>query len=181
MIRVVTTDKLDHADMAFLTATLYRAFGLGTEHAGDRPLPRDAATDDGRLDAVKFLQEVAPVRTFADDKVLYITSAPLALPPGPLGEPPCWGFAQYGGERAVISTSRLPERGVTEASIEAWRRRLARESIHAIGHLWDLHHCYDAKCAMHPSWSPSLPANPEMDLDTFCREKSERRIRLAKT
>jgi len=181
VIRVVTTDKLDHADMAFLTATLYRAFGLGTEHAGDRPLPRDAATDDGRLDAVKFLQEVAPVRTFADDKVLYITSAPLALPPGPLGEPPCWGFAQYGGERAVISTSRLPERGVTEASIEAWRRRLARESIHAIGHLWDLHHCYDAKCAMHPSWSPSLPANPEMDLDTFCREKSERRIRLAKT
>jgi len=181
VIRVVTTDKLDHADMAFLTATLYRAFGLGTEHAGDRPLPRDAATDDGRLDAMKFLQEVAPVRTFADDKVLYITSAPLALPPGPLGEPPCWGFAQYGGERAVISTSRLPERGVTEASIEAWRRRLAREAIHAIGHLWDLHHCYDAKCAMHPSWSPSLPANPEMDLDTFCREKSERRIRLAKT
>jgi archaemetzincin len=181
VIRIVTTDKLDPGDMAFLTATLYRAFGLGTEHAGDRPLPRDAATDDGRLDAVKFLQEVAPVRTFADDKVLYITSAPLALPPGPLGEPPCWGFAQYGGERAVISTSRLPERGVTEASIEAWRRRLARESIHAIGHLWDLHHCYDAKCAMHPSWSPSLPANPEMDLDTFCREKSERRIRLAKT
>ncbi|WP_242354874.1 hypothetical protein [Anaeromyxobacter sp. SG64] len=181
MIRVVTLEKIDPADMAFLTATLYRAFGLGTEHAGDRPVPRDAETDDGRLDAVKFLQDVAPVRTFADDKVLYITGAPLALPPGPLGEPPCWGFSQYGGERAVITTSKLPERGVTEASIETWRRRLAREAIHAIGHLWDLHHCYDAKCAMHPSWSPALPANPEMDLDTFCREKSERRIRLAKT
>ncbi len=181
MIRVVTLEKIDPADMAFLTATLYRAFGLGTEHAGDRPVPRDAEMDDGRLDAVKFLQDVAPVRTFADDKVLYITGAPLALPPGPLGEPPCWGFSQYGGERAVITTSKLPERGVTEASIEVWRRRLAREAIHAIGHLWDLHHCYDAKCAMHPSWSPALPANPEMDLDTFCREKSERRIRLAKT
>ena len=95
MIRIVTLDPIDPSDMAFLTATLYRAFGLGTEHAGERPMPREA--------------------------------------------------------------------------------------IHAVGHLWDLHHCYDPKCAMHPSWSPGLPANPEMDLDTFCREKSERRIRLAKT
>ncbi|HVI96275.1 MAG TPA: archaemetzincin [Anaeromyxobacter sp.] len=181
MIRIVTLDPIDPSDMAFLTATLYRAFGLGTEHAGERPMPREAERKDGRVDAVKFLAEVAPVRTFADDKVLYITASPLALPDGPLGEPPCWGFSQYGGERAVISTSRLPARGVSEASIENFRRRLAREAIHAVGHLWDLHHCYDPKCAMHPSWSPGLPANPEMDLDTFCREKSERRIRLAKT
>jgi archaemetzincin len=181
MIRVVTLEKLDPTDMAFLIGTLYRAFGVGTEHAGDKPVPSEAETKDGRLDAVKLLREVEPVRTFADDKVLFIVGAPLALKPGPLGEPPCWGFAEFGGTRAVITTSKLPARGVTEASIENYRRRLARESIHAIGHLWDLHHCYDPRCAMHPSWSQSLPANPEMDLDTFCREKSERKVRLAKT
>ncbi|HUL61234.1 MAG TPA: archaemetzincin [Anaeromyxobacteraceae bacterium] len=181
MIRIVALDKLDPGDVAFLTRTLYQAFGLGTEFAGDRPMPREAETRDGRVDAMRLLAEVQPVRTFADDKVLYITSAPLALKPGPLGEPPCWGFAEYGGEKAVITTARLPARGVSEASIEVFRRRLGREAIHAVGHLWDLHHCYDAKCAMHPSWSPALPADPEMDLDTFCREKSERRIRLAKT
>ncbi len=181
MIRVVALDKLDPGDLAFLTRMLYQAYGLGTEYAGEKPLPRDAETKDGRIDAVKLLAEVQPVRTFADDKVLYITTEPLALRPGPLGEPPCWGFAEYGGEKAVITTSKLPARGVSEASIETYRRRLAREAIHAVGHLWDLHHCYDAKCAMHPSWSPGLPANPEMDLDTFCREKSERKIRLAKT
>jgi archaemetzincin len=181
VIRVVTLEKIDPADLAFLTRTLYQAFGLGTELAGDRPVPPDVETKDGRLDALKLLKEVAPVRTFADDKVLYIVGAPLALPAGPLGEPPCWGFADYGRDRAVITTSKLPARGVTEASIESWRRRLAREAIHAVGHLWDLHHCYDAKCAMHPSWSQSLPANPEMDLCNFCREKSERKIRLAKT
>jgi archaemetzincin len=181
VIRVVTLDKVDPGDMTFLTGTLFRAFGLGTEYAGERRPPREAETKDGRLDAVLLLKEAEGVRTFADDKVLFITSAPLALRPGPLGEPPCWGFADYGKERAVISTSKLPPRGVTEASIENYRRRLAREAIHAVGHLWDLHHCYDAKCAMHPSWSPSLPANPEMDLCTFCREKSERKIRLAKT
>lgn len=181
MIRVVTLEKLDPTDMVFLIGTLYRAFGVGTEHAGDKPVPAEAETKDGRLDAVKLLREVEPVRTFADDKVLFIVGAPLALKPGPLGEPPCWGFAEFGGMRAVITTSKLPPRGVTEASIENYRRRLAREAIHSIGHLWDLHHCYDPRCAMHPSWSQSLPANPEMDLDTFCREKSERKVRLAKT
>jgi len=181
VIRIVALDKLDPGDVAFLTRTLYQAFGLGTEFAGERPMPREAETKDGRVDAVKLLAEVQPVRTFADDKVLYIASAPLALRPGPLGEPPCWSFAEYGGEKAVITTAKLPARGVSEASIEIFRRRLGREAIHAVGHLWDLHHCYDAKCAMHPSWSPALPADPEMDLDTFCREKSERKIRLAKT
>jgi archaemetzincin len=181
VIRLVTLDKLDPGDLTFLTSTLYRAFGVGTEHAGDRPVPPEAETKDGRLDAVKLLREVEPIRTFADDKILYITSAPLALKPGPLGEPPCWSFAEFGGARAVMTTSKLPARGVSEASIETFRRRLAREATHAVGHLWDLHHCYDPRCAMHPSWSQALPANPETDLDTFCREKSERKVRLAKT
>jgi predicted Zn-dependent protease len=181
VIRIVTLDPFDDGDLAFLAKTLYQAFGVGTEHAGSRPLPPEAIGDDGRYDAPKLVAEVEPVKTFADDKILYLTSAPLALRAGPLGEPPCWGFAQYGGERAVLSTSRFPSRGVTEASIEAWRKRLAREASHAVGHLWDLHHCYDARCAMHPSWSQALPANPDMDLCSFCRDKSERRVRLAKT
>ncbi len=181
MIRIVTLTPFDEGDIAALSRTLFQAFGLGTEYAGERELPDEAEGDDGRYDALELVAEVEPVKTFADDKVLYLTSAPLSIPAGPLGEPPCWSYAQYGGEKAVVSTSRFPARGVSEASIEAWRKRLAREAIHAVGHLWDLHHCYDARCAMHPSWSPSLPASPEADLCSFDREKSERRIRLAKT
>jgi predicted Zn-dependent protease len=181
VIRVATLDPLDPGDVAFLTKALYRAYGVGTESVGDRAMPRDAEGKDGRVDAVALLEDVERVRTFADDKVLYVTAAPLSLAAGPLGEPPCWGFALYGRERAVISTSRFPARGVSESSVENWRRRLGREAIHAVGHLWDLHHCYDGKCAMHPSWSPNLAANPEMDLCSFCREKSERKVRLAKT
>ena len=181
MIRIVTLAPFDEGDIATLCRALYQAFGLGTEHAGERPLPPESEGEGGRHDAEALLAEVKPIKAIADDKVLYLTAAKLAIKPGPLGEPPCWNFAQYGGEKAVVSTARFPARGVTEASIEAWRKRLARESIHAVGHLWDLHHCYDARCAMHPSWSPSLPASPEADLCTFDREKSERRIRMAKT
>lgn len=181
MIRIVTLAALDAGDVAFLQKTLYRAFGVGTEHLGEKPQPRKGMLPDGRFDANALLDDVPPVRAFADDKVLYITDVELANRKGPLGEPPAWGHAQQGGERAIISTFRFKARGVTEASIEVFRRRLAREAIHFVGHLWDLHHCYDARCAMHPSWSPSLPDDPEFELDAFCREKSERRIRMAKT
>ena len=181
MIRIVTLAPFDEGDLAFLNRTLFQAYGLGTEHAGERRPPAAARGEDGSYDALKLLAEVEPVRAFADDKVLYLTTAPLTTRPGPLGEPPCYGFAHLGGERAVVSSARLPQRGVTEASIELYRRRLAREAVHFVGHLWDLHHCYDPRCAMHPSWSPALPEDPDYELDTFCREKSERKIRLAKT
>jgi predicted Zn-dependent protease len=181
VIRIVTLAPYDDGDVAFLSKTLYRSFGVGTEHVGDRTLPRKAEGDDGRFDAVKLLDDAPPIRAYADDKVLYGTDVELANPKGPLGEPPAWGYAVQGGERAIVSTFRFKPRGVTEASIEVFRRRLARESIHFIGHLWDLHHCYDARCAMHPSWSPHLGPAPDAGLCTFCREKSERKIRLAKT
>jgi predicted Zn-dependent protease len=181
VIRLVTLEKLDPTDVVALKQALWTAFGLGTEHAGDRPMPREPAPQDGQVDAVKLLAAVEPIRLVADDKVAYLTAARLSLAPGPLGAPPVWGFAAYGGQKALVSLAGLPPRGATEASIEAWRRRLARETIHVIGHLWDLHHCYDSRCAMHPSWSPGLAAAPEADLCTFCREKSERKIRLAKS
>jgi len=181
VIRIVTLAPFDEGDIAFLARTLYQAFGLGTEHVGTRALPGGTRGPDGRHDARKLLDEVPPVRAFADDKVLYLVDVELSVPAGPLGEPPCWGFALQGGDRALVTIHPFAPRGVTEASVEVFRRRLARESTHYVGHLWDLHHCYDPRCAMHPSWSPALPADPEYDLDAFCRDKSERRIRLAKT
>ncbi len=180
MIRVVTLAKVDPADVAALTKTLYRAFGVGTEHTGDLPPPTLEAPK-GRTDAAALTAAAPRVRTLADDKVLYLTDSPLSTAPGPLGDPPAWGFSEYDGQRAVLTLAKLPARGVTESSIEAWRRRLAREAIHFIGHLWGLHHCPDARCAMHPAWSQSLSPTPDADLCTFCREKSEERIRAAKT
>jgi len=181
VIRLVTLEKLDPTDVVALKQALWSAFGLGTEHSGDRPMPAEPAVRDGQVDAAALLAAVEPIRLVADDKVVYLAGARLTLPPGPLGAPPAFGFAEYGAQRAIVSLAGLPARGATEASIEVWRRRLARETIHVIGHLWDLHHCYDARCAMHPSWSPGLAAAPDADLCTFCREKSERKIRLAKS
>ena len=179
MIRIATLAPLDPTDVVALVKTLRATFGLGTEHTGEFPMPKGVARDE--WNAEELLGAAGPVRAVADDKILFVAGVPLTLAAGPLGEPPCWGFARYGGDRAILTLTRLPARGVTEASIETYRRRLAREAVHVVGHLWDLHHCYDARCAMHPSWSPHLGPTPDSNLCTFCREKSERKIRLAKT
>ena len=179
MIRIVTLHPIDPADLAELRKTLFATFGVGVEHLGERPLPRALAGAKVPTDVLRLLAEVEPIRLVGHDKVLYLTALELEEPEGPLGAPPVWGFAEYGAARSVVSLAHLPPRGVSEASIETWRRRLAREAAHVVGHLWDLHHCYDARCAMHPSWSPHLGPTPDASLCTFCREKSEARIRLA--
>ena len=82
-----------------------------------------------------------------------------------------------------MGVSRAPVREalqqlVQEKLLVAARNRGVSVATFTAVDVWEI---YDARCAMHPSWSQGLPANPEMDLCTFCREKSERKIRLAKT
>ena len=54
MIRVVTLARLDPADLTALIKALYKAFGVGTEHAGDRDPPQIAAAK-GKVDAVAYV------------------------------------------------------------------------------------------------------------------------------
>jgi predicted Zn-dependent protease len=179
MIRVVTLDRFEDADVDALCKTLFQAFGIGCEHAGELPLPEEAQSTDevGAFEAATLLAEAEAVKTFTDDKIVYLTRRKLLQPPGPLGRPPTLGFAQYGGERAVVSAFGLDLADLSEEL----RKRLGKQAIHEVGHLWDLHTCLDPKCSMHPTWSEGFGANAEPILCTFCREKSENRIRLTKS
>ena len=64
--------------------------------------------------------------------------------------------------------------------LEAGAKLVARHALQLLGHTWDLHHCLDPRCAMYPPWTPSYPAG-DAPFCTFCRDKSEQRIRLAKS
>jgi predicted Zn-dependent protease len=83
------------------------------------------------------------------------------------------GFALYGGGKAVVTSHGLGAKGA--APLESG---LAKRAAHHVGHLWELHHCFDPRCAMHPGWSPGFVQYPEVALCLFCREKSERKIKL---
>jgi archaemetzincin len=170
VIRVVTLDTYDEKQLARLCQTLYTAFGVGSEHTGHVDVPAGMSEP---LDAEKLLVELKGVRTYEDDKVLFITSRKLKERELPGGKAPTTGYAWYNQNRAIISTQQHKD-------FESAFKPIARNALQQIGHLWGLHHCLDPRCAMYPPWTPSF-ATGEPSFCTFCRDKSEQKLRLAKS
>jgi archaemetzincin len=170
VIRVVTLDSYEPKIIDRLCRLLFQAFGVGCDHAGELPVPAGQTAPFG----AEALANAAPVpRLYADDRVLFLTARPLKPRTLISGVAPTDGFAQYGGQRALITTGGVKD-------VEASLKLVARHAMHQLGHCWDLHHCLDPRCAMYPPWTPSFSAGDAI-FDTFCREKSEQKIRLAKS
>jgi predicted Zn-dependent protease len=169
---VVTLEPFDEELTNKLCRIIFQAYGLGCEFAGEVALP-DEARKGGKLDAGVLLDKVERVASYADDKILYLSKQPFASRDVPCGKAPTPGLAQYAGERAVVSAAGLPQG-------DALLKRIAKQAIHDVGHLWGLHHCLDPRCSMYAPWSPPFQTGEPL-LCPFCRDKSDRRIRLAKT
>jgi archaemetzincin len=170
VIRVATLEEFPQPEMVKLCKTLYSAFGIGAEYAGEVRSPDDA-TDPA--DAKALLEGAPAIRAYADDKILYITRKKLKDRQLPTGTAPTHGFAQYTGSRALISVAGVKD-------IEAGMKLISRHALHQIGHLWELHHCLDPRCSMYPPWTPSFLTGDSI-FCSFCREKSEQKLRLAKS
>ncbi|HYX92172.1 MAG TPA: hypothetical protein VE782_11450 [Myxococcaceae bacterium] len=170
MIRVVTLDEFDPKPLGRFAQMLYQAFGVGSEHTGSAEIPGGMAEP---LDAVKLLEMLPQVRAYQDDKIVFLTQRRLADRDLPTGKAPTHGFAMQGREKALVTIH--PKKNLEEALKYA-----ARHALHQVGHLWDLHHCLDPRCAMYPPWTPSFQIGDAV-FCTFCREKSEQKIRLAKS
>ncbi len=170
MIRVVTLDAFDEKHLARFNRTLYTAFGVGSEHTSQVELPAGLSEP---LEVAKVLDQVKGVRAYQDDKVLYLTSRRLKERELPSGRAPTSGFARFGKDKAIISSHPYKD-------LEAGYKHIARHALHQLGHLWELHHCLDPRCSMYPPWTPSFGAG-EPSFCTFCREKSEQKIRMAKS
>ncbi|MCP3057999.1 hypothetical protein LXT21_04325 [Myxococcus sp. K38C18041901] len=170
MIRVVTLDPFDDKQLAKLNRTLYTAFGVGSEHSGSAEIPPGLGEP---LDAEKLLEQVKGIRAYQDDKVLLLTARKLKERELPSGVAPTPGFARQGKDRSIISLQ-------PHKDLETGFKPVARQALHQLGHLWELHHCLDPRCSMYPPWTPSF-SQGEPIFCTFCREKSEQKIRLAKS
>lgn len=170
MIRVATLEEFDQKHVEKLCRTLYTAFGVGCEHSGHVRFPPGLAEP---YDAEKLLSSVEKVRSYADDKILYVTRSRLKERPLPTGIAPTFGFCNYGKDRAIVTIHPAKD-------IESQIKLISRHALHQVGHLWDLFHCLDPRCAMYPPWTPSF-ANGDSIFCTFCRDKSEQKIRLAKS
>jgi len=175
MIRIVTLSEFPPEVVDFVARRLHAAYGMGCELEGEGELPKGAMDDEqSAWDAVKAVEEMDDdVQLYADDKIIYLTSEPLTAPEGPMGRGPVDGYAQYGGGKAIATAHGLGGSGQVPVEVG-----LAKRAAHYVGHLWDLHHCFDPRCAMHPGWSPGFAQYPEVVLCLFDREKSERKIKL---
>lgn len=170
MIRVVTLSEFEDETLALVLKALRNTYGVGAEIGRRASMPSEAydpAAD--AYDAIKTLSEAEDVRAFGDDKILFLTDRPLSLPPGPLGNGPVDGFAQYSGVKAVATSAGVPKGMDLPAA-------LAKRAARHTGHLFGLHHCHDAKCAMLPGWTEGFAQHPDTTLCPFCRDKSEQRI-----
>ncbi len=170
MIRVVTLDEFEPKQLEKFCQTLYTAFGVGCEHTGDVKVPSGLAEP---LDVEELLEQLPKVAAYKDDKVVFLTQRKLADRKLPSGKAPTHGFALQGRDKAVVSTH-------PKKDLEEGLKYVARHALHQVGHLWDLHHCLDARCSMYPNWTPSYQQGDAI-FCTFCREKSEQKIRLAKS
>jgi archaemetzincin len=170
MIRVVTLDEFDPKQLGRFCQTLYTAFGVGCEHTGDAQPPSGFSEP---FDAPALIAGMPRVAAYQDDKIVFLTKRRLADRELPSGKAPTPGFALQGRDKAVVSTHPRKD-------LEEGLKYAARHALHQVGHLWELHHCLDPRCSMYPPWTPSFQ-NGDAIFCTFCREKSEQKIRLAKS
>ncbi|HEY6146257.1 MAG TPA: hypothetical protein VIZ69_01110 [Thermoanaerobaculia bacterium] len=178
MIRLVTLSEFPPDVLDHVARRLNAAYGIGCEIEGEAELPDGALADDQTsYDAVKLLDQIEDeTQLYADDKVVYLTNASLAAPDGPMGKGPMTGFPQFGGGKAVVTSHGLGSKGELPLDVG-----LAKRAAHHVGHLLELHHCFDPRCAMHPEWSPGFTQYPDVALCLFDREKSERKIKLGQS
>lgn len=86
-------------------------------------------------------------RRAADGRALGLTDVDLCVPELNF----VFGEADHASGCAVVSVAR-PAAGLPDGPADPrWRRRVATEAVHEVGHLYGLGHCRDPRCA------PRLP------------------------
>ncbi len=98
-------------------------------------------------------------------KVLAVTDQDLFIPILTF----VFGEAQLGGRAAVVSTARLGEPGLPDPRIAL--ERLAKESVHEIGHCYGLVHCDSPGCVMGRSSSARDVDKKRGDFCPKCRDR----------
>ena len=98
-------------------------------------------------------------------KVLAVTDQDLFIPILTF----VFGEAQLNGRAAVVSTARLGEPGLPDPRVAL--ERLAKESVHEIGHCFGLVHCDTPGCVMGRSASARDVDRKKGEFCTRCRRR----------
>jgi archaemetzincin len=113
-------------------------------------------------------------RSGPEGRVLGVTDVDLFIPILTF----VFGEAQLGGRAAVVSMARLQEPGLRDDRIVL--ERLAKESVHELGHVFGLLHCDSPGCVMGRSSSVRDVDRKRGELCRACRGRVARGEREAR-
>lgn len=163
---------LGHVDpfiLSIVAANIQAVLGLTTDITMPRPKPDYAyLSSRGQYDAVKILKTLGAEAEGALIK-LAITPFDLCIPVLTY----VYGESQLGGKAGVVSFSRL----VHHESQQLTYNRIAKISIHEVGHIFGLEHCWEAGCLMR--FSKQLDQLDQLPLHycSACEYEMARRLR----
>ncbi len=128
-----------------LSEELERLFPARVEVGALRDLPQEAL--EPRRNQYNASRILAGLEDDYSEgaRILGVTEADLFAP----GLAFVFGQASPRKKAGVISTARLKEGGGGEEDPELLFRRVVKEAMHEIGHLYGLGHCPDPDCIMH--------------------------------
>ena len=123
-----------------VAGNLQAILDLSTDILPSHPLPDDAFMSARRqYDAVKLINTLAAAPSLRAPICLGLTSCDMGTPILTY----VYGESQLGGRVAVVSFYRL-----TTAGRETTLERLSKLSLHEVGHVLGLGHCWDHGCLM---------------------------------
>jgi archaemetzincin len=128
-----------------------------------REVPSDAFQHHRQqYDAALVISYLAQLSYSKYGRIVALTNVDLCIPILTY----VFGEAEVGGRVAVVSNFRLRhnEDGTT-ARLDRYYERLAKVSLHEIGHTLSVYHCEDPKCLMR--YSPKVHHLDEVEL-CFC-------------
>ena len=170
-IELIPIGRVDPLAVSIVAANLQALLGLNTSVQDPRPAPEYAymATRQ-QFDALKIVKELSQETR----KVYFrlgVTNLDICTPILTF----VFGESQLGGSTALVSTSRLQGKRADLAY-----ERAAKISVHEVGHILGLEHCWELRCLMHFSRDVEQLDSLPLDFCETCQYESGRRLGFLK-
>lgn len=139
-------ENIDVCNYQLLGQEIHRIFGFQTEIKSLLQNVNFAYNlTRNQYHSTAILEKLASLSPSQTIKVVAITNVDLFIPI----LTHVYGEAQLAGKACIVSTFRLQE-GLSIADIEKeFESRVVKETLHELGHTFNLRHCRDNSCIMH--------------------------------
>jgi archaemetzincin len=174
-LELLPIGEVDARLLKTLAPALAESYGLSCRTLDAALNPQLAFhAERGQYHSSQLLHAMQTYATQGAWRVLGVTAVDLYIPILTF----VFGEAQMGGPCAVVSFHRLRQQfyGLPEDG-DLLAQRLVKESVHELGHTFELTHCDDYSCAMAPSHAVEWIDLKESSLCSSCASRALTAVR----